>query len=119
MQPQPLFTNNPAKAGASRFCPHQPPNFNDIYKLGEPYGNPVPRIVIINGTTFYNYPSATGENIYAPTSSAAPPLVMASSKANISVRDYIYFIPYYPLPPGTPVPYSTNVPHINPLNLSP
>lgn len=36
--------------------------------------------------------------------------------ANISVREYIYFLPY-PLPPGTPIPYSTGLPDTNPLNL--
>ncbi|KAF2712224.1 hypothetical protein K504DRAFT_373322 [Pleomassaria siparia CBS 279.74] len=39
--------------------------------------------------------------------------------AGISIRDYFYPIPYHPLPPGTPVPYSTGVPDVNPLNLSP
>lgn len=36
--------------------------------------------------------------------------------ANISIREYIYFLPY-PLPTGTPVPYSTGLPQTNPLKL--
>lgn len=44
---------------------------------------------------------------------APPPPV---TEANISIREYIYFLPY-PLPPGTPVPYSHNLPHKNPVNL--
>lgn len=36
--------------------------------------------------------------------------------ANISVREYIYFLPY-PLPPDTPVPYTTGLPSHNPLGL--
>ncbi|OAL49742.1 hypothetical protein IQ07DRAFT_511672 [Pyrenochaeta sp. DS3sAY3a] len=43
---------------------------------------------------------------------------MDPSTANISVREYIYFLPY-PLPPGTPVPYSTGLPERNPLGLPP
>lgn len=44
----------------------------------------------------------------APTSVEGTP--------NISVRVYIYFLPY-PLPPDTPVPYSIHLPDKNPLNL--
>ncbi|KAL6711184.1 hypothetical protein ACN47E_005715 [Coniothyrium glycines] len=40
------------------------------------------------------------------------------AEPNISIREYIYFLPY-PLPPGTPVPYSTGLPSHNPLNLPP
>jgi hypothetical protein len=36
--------------------------------------------------------------------------------ANISVREYIYFMPH-PIPTGTPIPYSTGLPDNNPLNL--
>ncbi|KAF2687344.1 hypothetical protein K458DRAFT_485570 [Lentithecium fluviatile CBS 122367] len=35
--------------------------------------------------------------------------------ASISIREYIYFLPY-PLPTGTPVPYTTGLPDRNPLN---
>jgi hypothetical protein len=38
--------------------------------------------------------------------------------ASISIRDYIYYLPY-PLPSGTPIPYSTGLPHNNPLGLDP
>ena len=43
-------------------------------------------------------------------------LPQPSGVANISVREYIYFLPY-PLPPNTPVPYSIHLPDHNPLNL--
>lgn len=43
-----------------------------------------------------------------------PPTPGASS--NISIRKYIYYLPY-PLPAGTPVPYSIHLPRSNPLNL--
>jgi hypothetical protein len=35
--------------------------------------------------------------------------------SNISVREYIYFLPH-PLPPGTKIPYSIYLPHSNPQN---
>lgn len=35
--------------------------------------------------------------------------------ASISIRDYIYYLPY-PLPAGTPVPYTPGLPSKNPLN---
>jgi hypothetical protein len=44
-----------------------------------------------------------------PSSSHPPP------NASISVRDYIYFLPY-PLPENTPVPYTPGLPDRNPLN---
>ena len=50
------------------------------------------------------------------TGTRDPSVSSIDAKANISVREYIYFLPY-PLPPGTPVPYSTGLPHNNPLNL--
>ncbi|KAF2791543.1 hypothetical protein K505DRAFT_309353 [Melanomma pulvis-pyrius CBS 109.77] len=46
----------------------------------------------------------------------APPTAGVVSAANISERDYIYFLPY-PLPPGTPIPYSCNLPQ-NPLKIA-
>ncbi|KAF2111822.1 hypothetical protein BDV96DRAFT_498935, partial [Lophiotrema nucula] len=49
-----------------------------------------------------------------PTPTMSPP-----SSANISTRDYIFFLGAYPLPPNTPVPYSTGLPHNNPLNSPP
>ncbi|OAL00560.1 hypothetical protein IQ06DRAFT_146174 [Phaeosphaeriaceae sp. SRC1lsM3a] len=39
-----------------------------------------------------------------------------ATAANISIRKYIYFLPY-PLPAGTPVPYTVHLPASNPLNL--
>ncbi|KAJ4378176.1 hypothetical protein N0V83_001010 [Neocucurbitaria cava] len=50
-----------------------------------------------------------------PHSSAPGPV---ADSANISVREYIYFLPY-PLPAGTPVPYSLDLANNNPLNLPP
>ena len=50
--------------------------------------------------------SATHESYISPP----------QATANISIREYIYFLPY-PLPPGTPVPYSIGLPDTNPLNL--
>ncbi|KAF2871865.1 hypothetical protein BDV95DRAFT_570803 [Massariosphaeria phaeospora] len=43
---------------------------------------------------------------------------MSLSTANISVRDYIYFLPY-PAPRGTPIPYTPGLPHNNPLSQFP
>ncbi|KAJ4305516.1 hypothetical protein N0V90_001047 [Kalmusia sp. IMI 367209] len=43
---------------------------------------------------------------------------MSPSNASISRREYLYPLPH-PLPPGTPVPYSTGLPAVNPLNLPP
>jgi hypothetical protein len=44
------------------------------------------------------------------------PTLQDPSSANISKREYIYFLPY-PLPPNTDIPYSIHLPHKNPLNL--
>jgi hypothetical protein len=41
-----------------------------------------------------------------------------SGVSNISIREYIYLLPY-PLPTNTPVPYSIHVPAKNPLKLPP
>jgi hypothetical protein len=64
--------------------------------------------------------SPTSEVVYTPpssTSSTSPATTVNSiAAANISIREYIYFLPY-PLPPNTPVPYSTHLPHSNPLHL--
>ncbi|KAF2023473.1 hypothetical protein EK21DRAFT_80850 [Setomelanomma holmii] len=51
-------------------------------------------------------------------SSASGPntTVQPAGTANISIREYIYFLPH-PLPPNTPVPYSIHLPTKNPLNL--
>jgi hypothetical protein len=46
------------------------------------------------------------------------PVDASPSNASISIRDYIYFLPY-PLPPGTPVPYTVGLPNVNPLNYPP
>ncbi|KAH7339194.1 hypothetical protein BKA66DRAFT_54486 [Pyrenochaeta sp. MPI-SDFR-AT-0127] len=56
--------------------------------------------------------------IYTPPESVSNESVPTHNlaTANISFREYIYFLPY-PLPPGTPVPYSTGLPENNPLNL--
>jgi hypothetical protein len=43
-------------------------------------------------------------------------MVPLPSSASISIRDYIYYMPH-PLPAGTPIPYSTGLPHKNPLGL--
>jgi hypothetical protein len=58
----------------------------------------------------YTAPSST------TTMSSVPPNTNPATTANISVRDYIYFLPY-PLPANTPIPYSINLPASNPLNL--
>ncbi|CAN9081838.1 unnamed protein product [Alternaria sp. RS040] len=51
------------------------------------------------------------------TASHGPiPTLKDPSSANISKREYIYFLPY-PLPPNTEVPYSIHLPDKNPLNL--
>jgi hypothetical protein len=42
----------------------------------------------------------------------------ASGSGNISIRTYIFFLPF-PLPAHTPVPYSTGLPANNPLQVSP
>ncbi|KAL1799829.1 hypothetical protein ACET3X_000171 [Alternaria dauci] len=44
------------------------------------------------------------------------PTLQDPSSANISKREYIYFLPY-PLPPNTEIPYSIHLPDKNPLNL--
>lgn len=64
--------------------------------------------------------NAPEEPLYTPptsTSSTSPP-PSPPSTANISLRKYIYFLPH-PLPPHTPVPYTTGLPDINPLDLPP
>ncbi|KAF2633874.1 hypothetical protein BU25DRAFT_465096 [Macroventuria anomochaeta] len=62
-------------------------------------------------------PHTHPELIYTPPpSTTAPPALTGS--ANISIREYIYFLPY-PLPKGTPVPYTPGLPDTNPLNLPP
>jgi hypothetical protein len=57
----------------------------------------------------YTPPSSTTST--TPDSTASMGLV---EDANISVRKYIYFMPW-PLPDNTTVPYSTNIPTKNPL----
>ena len=54
----------------------------------------------------YTAPSTTPT---APTLTGTP---------NISLREYIYYLPH-PLPPGTPVPYTPGLPSQNPLSLPP
>lgn len=56
------------------------------------------------------------ETKHMATATHDPVPAHASASANISVREYIYFLPY-PLPSGTPVPYSTGLPDNNPLDL--
>ncbi|KAF2262462.1 hypothetical protein CC78DRAFT_534790 [Lojkania enalia] len=51
-------------------------------------------------------------------STTLPTLTSNPSNASISVRKYIYHLPY-PLPLGTPIPYTPNLPTYNPLNLDP
>jgi hypothetical protein len=52
------------------------------------------------------------------TSMSSPSIASAGpgKTANISVRTYIYFLPY-PLPTKTPIPYTTGLPSQNPLKL--
>ncbi|KAF9697218.1 hypothetical protein EKO04_004681 [Ascochyta lentis] len=52
----------------------------------------------------------------APTTTNPPP--PPSGSANISLREYIYYLPH-PLPAGTPTPYTPGLPSKNPLNLPP
>ncbi|KAJ4382378.1 hypothetical protein N0V86_002713 [Didymella sp. IMI 355093] len=61
-------------------------------------------------------PHTIPELIYiSPTSST--PAQEPTGAANISIREYIYFLPH-PLPPKTPIPYTPGLPSINPLELS-
>ncbi|CAO2648135.1 Nn.00g090570.m01.CDS01 [Neocucurbitaria sp. VM-36] len=69
----------------------------------------------------------SSSEVVAPHDTAATPLTTSthglapaniSAAANISIREYIYFLPY-PLPTGTPIPYSIGLPNNNPLNLPP
>lgn len=62
-------------------------------------------------------PSTTPDYTYTPPPSTRlpPPL---PSIPNISVREYIYFLPH-PLPAGTPIPYTPGLPSTNPLLLPP
>ncbi|KAH7077539.1 hypothetical protein BKA63DRAFT_267492 [Paraphoma chrysanthemicola] len=71
--------------------------------------------------------SSSSEPLYTPPSPSSMSSTSASNTnmpapphgaANISIREYIYFLPY-PLPPHTPVPYSIHLPAKNPLNLPP
>ncbi|KAF2009770.1 hypothetical protein BU24DRAFT_428641 [Aaosphaeria arxii CBS 175.79] len=50
-------------------------------------------------------------------STNSPTLPAPGRNANISTRDYIIYLGNYPLPPETPIPYSTHLPQHNPLNL--
>ncbi|KAL5120720.1 hypothetical protein ACEQ8H_001469 [Pleosporales sp. CAS-2024a] len=58
----------------------------------------------------------TAPSSIASMSHTSSALIDPSKTANISVRTYIYFLPY-PLPKNTPVPYTPNLPDKNPLNL--
>ncbi|KAF1942781.1 hypothetical protein EJ02DRAFT_375208 [Clathrospora elynae] len=71
-----------------------------------------------DGTASSDPSSATGTANHTSmiTATHSPIPVQPPSSANISIREYIYFLPY-PLPPGTPIPYSTGLPTKNPLNL--
>ncbi|KAF3036026.1 hypothetical protein E8E12_001810 [Didymella heteroderae] len=62
-------------------------------------------------------PHTVPEPIYTPPASS-PPAKEPTGTANISVREYIYFLPH-PLPEKTPVPYTPGLPDTNPLNLPP
>ncbi|OSS55085.1 hypothetical protein B5807_00675 [Epicoccum nigrum] len=57
------------------------------------------------------------EPTYTAPSTTTVPAVLTSTP-NISVREYIYYLPY-PLPPKTPTPYTPGLPAQNPLNLPP
>lgn len=63
-----------------------------------------------------SHPHATPELIYTPPLTSEP-AQSPSGSANISIREYIYFLPH-PLPSGTPVPYTPGLPSTNPLNLA-
>ena len=63
------------------------------------------------------HPNPDPELTYTPPASTSSPPSPTGS-ANISVREYIYFLPH-PLPRGTPVPYTPGLPSTNPLNLPP
>lgn len=66
-------------------------------------------------TSIISMASSTSQRTKTFTSSPDP-VIPSNSTANISIREYIYFIPHPP-PPGTPIPYTTGLPHRNPLNL--
>jgi hypothetical protein len=64
-----------------------------------------------DGDIIYTPPSSTTSMSSSSSTSVDP-----AKSANISIRTYIYLLPY-PLPPNTPVPYSIHLPSQNPLNL--
>jgi hypothetical protein len=52
----------------------------------------------------------------ADMSDPDPTPISPATFASISIREYIYLLPY-PLPQNTPIPYTPNLPSTNPLNL--
>jgi hypothetical protein len=68
-------------------------------------------ITYSNGYTFY-------QPVLHPTTMAASTMLPLRPSASISIRDYIYYLPF-PFPPGSPIPYSTGLPDRNPLGLDP
>ncbi|KAG9192816.1 hypothetical protein G6011_11550 [Alternaria panax] len=65
-----------------------------------------------------NKTTQTANSSFTITSATHGPMstLQDLSAANISKREYIYFLPY-PLPPNTEIPYSIHLPEKNPLNL--
>lgn len=69
--------------------------------------------------------SSNKDSVSSPTistpisaSSTMTETVPPGANANISTRMYIYFLGPYPLPDGTPIPYTPQLHLSNPLNLS-
>lgn len=63
--------------------------------------------------------STAPELIYtAPSGPSSTPSPPSTGTANISIREYIYFLPH-PIPAQTPIPYTPGLPTTNPLNLPP
>lgn len=61
-------------------------------------------------------PNDGGGSFTITTTHGPKPVLQDPSAANVSKREYIYFLPY-PLPPNTEIPYSIHLPQKNPLNL--
>ncbi|CAI6340378.1 unnamed protein product [Periconia digitata] len=65
-----------------------------------------------NTTTSMASPATTTNNSTTPAPQPDP------REASISIRDYIYFLPY-PIPDGIPIPYTIHLPDKNELELNP
>lgn len=63
--------------------------------------------------------STTPSSVLSSNPAAAHAAAAADPhNASISIRSYIYFLPY-PMPPDTPIPYTPGLPSRNPLNYPP